>query len=251
MGLFQRPPMTQWDLRFRFLGFNVQVHPLFWLMALLFGFSLREPLLILLWVVVVFVSILIHELGHALMMRTFGQDAAIALYLGGGLAMPVGGKHYNRWDGRIPDWLQWVLVSLAGPFAGFFLAGLIVLLGKLLGGFVAIRWTLWIIPNPMVFMPYGDVVNSVIQMLLWVNIFWGFINLLPVFPLDGGQVARQLFVRFDPWKGPTNSLWLSVVTGASVAVMAAIFLRSMYMALLFGMLALQSYQALQGSGRYY
>ena len=29
--------------------------------------------------------------------------------------------------------------------------------------------------------------------LLFVNIFWGLVNLLPVFPLDGGQISRELF----------------------------------------------------------
>jgi len=123
MGFFQRPPMTQWDLRFRLLGFDVQVHPLFWLMALLFGISWQAPLLILLWVVVVFVSILLHELGHALALRAFGHDAAIALYLGGGLAMPTGGRHYNRWEGRIPEWLQRVNCCAGWGLLSGFLAG--------------------------------------------------------------------------------------------------------------------------------
>ena len=35
--------------------------------------------------------------------------------------------------------------------------------------------------------------NTAIWDMLWVNIYWGLVNLLPVYPLDGGQIARELF----------------------------------------------------------
>jgi hypothetical protein len=64
MLLFQVPPPTRYDLRFNLAGFPVRVHPLFWLIAVLLGYSSGDPLQILIWVVVVFVSILIHEMGQ-------------------------------------------------------------------------------------------------------------------------------------------------------------------------------------------
>ena len=85
-----------------------------------------------------------------------------------------------------------------------------------------------------------------VAVMLWVNIFWGLINLLPVFPLDGGQVARNILIQYDPWDGVRKSIWLSVITGGLVALVSLIALRSIYMALLFGLLAFQSYQSLQG-----
>ncbi len=87
--------------------------------------------------------------------------------------------------------------------------------------------------------------------LLWVNIFWGFVNLMPVYPLDGGNVARYILVQTDPLNGVNTSLWISVVTGGILAIVGLLFLRSTYMALLFGLLAFQSYQALQNGGRGY
>jgi stage IV sporulation protein FB len=81
--------------------------------------------------------------------------------------------------------------------------------------------------------------------LLWVNIFWGFINLLPVYPLDGGHIARNVLLQVDPADGVRKSMWVSVVTGALIALFAFFFLRSLYMAILFGFLAFQSYQSLQ------
>jgi membrane-associated protease RseP (regulator of RpoE activity) len=85
-------------------------------------------------------------------------------------------------------------------------------------------------------------------MLLWVNVFWGLINLIPVFPLDGGQVSRALFVEQDPWDGYRKSLWVSVIAGGVMAVVGLIFLGSIWLAFLFGILALQGYMEIQGRG---
>ena len=63
MMLFQPPQPTPYDLRFSVAGIPVTVHPLFWLIALLLG-STGDILLVPIWVGVIFVSILVHELGH-------------------------------------------------------------------------------------------------------------------------------------------------------------------------------------------
>jgi hypothetical protein len=52
----------------------------------------------------------------------------------------------------------------------------------------------------------------------------------------------------DPWDGPRKALWLSVIAGAAMAVCGYVFLGSIYLAFLFGILALQSYALLQGRG---
>jgi len=82
-------------------------------------------------------------------------------------------------------------------------------------------------------------------LLLSVNIFWGLVNLVPVYPLDGGNVARYALMQYDPYGGVRKSLWVSVISGVIVALIGLVFLRSIYMALLFGFLAYQSYQSLQ------
>jgi membrane-associated protease RseP (regulator of RpoE activity) len=84
-----------------------------------------------------------------------------------------------------------------------------------------------------------------ISMLLWVNVFWGLINLVPVYPLDGGSVTRNVLIQADPIDGVRKSLWISVIAGGLVALAGLIFLRSIFIALLFGLLAFQSFQALQ------
>ena len=64
-------------------------------------------------------------------------------------------------------------------------------------------------------------------------------------PLDGGNVARNVLLQVDPMDGVRKSLWVSVAAGALIALLAFFFLGSLYMAVLFGFLAFQSYQSLQ------
>ena len=247
MFLFQPPPPTRYDLNFSIAGIPVRVHPLFWLIAILFGFS-RDLLQLLCWVLVVFVSILIHELGHAFAMRYYGQSARIVLHYMGGLAIPDSVAWGSRWASVALGPNQQLIIALAGPVAGFLLAALVILIVSISGGSVGTSWLFGFIPLPLTaLIPFGGrIVSVLVTLLLWVNIFWGLINLLPVFPLDGGNVARNILIQYDPRDGVRKSLWLSVITGGLVAVVGLIFLNSVYMAILFGILAYQSYQYIQG-----
>jgi hypothetical protein len=66
---------------------------------------------------------------------------------------------------------------------------------------------------------------------------------MPVYPLDGGNVTRYALLKADPWNGVRKSLWISVVAGAIVAIFGLIT-GNIFIALLFGFLAFQSYQGL-------
>jgi stage IV sporulation protein FB len=231
--LLAEPPPTQADLHFRILGFPVRVHPFFWLMTLflaLGGNRRADPMLTLIWVAVVFLSVLIHELGHAIVQRYYGGHPHITLYSFGGLASCSDCDRSPR---------SQILISLAGPFAGFFLAGFVVTVLVALGRFrgfefdwIPVRWSL-----------FGSTADIVIFDLLFVNIIWGLMNLLPIFPLDGGQVARQLFTLINPRTGTIQSLQLSA--GAAVLVAAyALWKNEIYLCLMFGFLAYGSFQAI-------
>ena len=247
MLLFQVPPPTRYDLRFNLAGFPVRVHPLFWLIALLLGYSSGNFLQILIWVVVVFISILVHELGHALAFRRYGLSSQIILHFAGGLTVPESTLWGSRWANVALGPNQNIFISLAGPGAGFILAAVAIVGVMLAGGSVTTARLLGFIPVPaFASLPFGgNLLSLFVTALLWVNIFWGFINLLPVHPLDGGNVTRNVMVQVDPADGVRKSLWISVITGALIALAAFFFLRSLYMAVLFGFLAFQSYQSLQ------
>lgn len=247
MFLLQVPPPTRYDLRFSVAGIPVRVHPLFWLIALVFGSSSNNITGILTWILAMFIAILIHELGHAFAMRAYGQGSSIVLHFAGGLTVPES----IVWGGRYASIAltpnQQAFISFAGPLAGFFLAGTLTALAAALGATVVPNFILGIIPFPIILLPFGgDFLNSLFMDLMWISIFWGIINLVPVQPLDGGSIARQILVQADPYDGPRKALWLSVAAGAAMAVAGLVFLRSIYMAVLFGLLAFQSYQTLRG-----
>jgi stage IV sporulation protein FB len=248
MLLFQPPPPTRYDLNFTLAGFPVRVHPLFWLIALLLGSSSGDLLQILIWVLVVFVSILVHELGHALAFRRYGLSSQIVLHFAGGLTIPESTLWGSRWANVALEPNQQIFISVAGPGAGVLLAVLMMAGVVLSGGSIITTAFLGLIPLPaMALLPFGgSLLNMFVTALLWVNIFWGFINLMPVHPLDGGSVVRNILLQADPIDGVRKSLWVSVIAGALIALVALFFLSSVYMAVLFGFLAFQSYQSLQG-----
>jgi stage IV sporulation protein FB len=233
--LLGEPPATQADIHFRLFGFPVRVHPFFWLTTLLLwlGFNKRaDPLITLIWVVVVFISILIHELGHAIIQRYFGGHPWITLYGLGGLAS------CNDCDRRPRSQ---ILISLAGPVAGFFLAAFVVAILFALQRFVRFELD-WI---PVIWKPFHSPSQQwAVIFLLYVNIAWGLVNLLPIYPLDGGQISRQLFLLWNSRTGTMQSLQLSA--GAAVLVAAYALLRKdFYLAVMFGFLAYGNFQAMQ------
>ena len=238
--MFAEPERTPYDLSFRLLGSPVRVHPLFWLVAVLFGASWldRGVLFLVVWVAVMFASILVHEFGHALAFRWFGTGSHVVLYHFGGLAVP--------WSAVAGRWRR-VLVSLAGPFAGFLLCGAAYLSNYLQP---------WAATSPLTFALYFS--------LIGVNLYWGVMNLLPVFPLDGGQVSVEVCSSIWRRNGLRVALEISIAVGGLLALysLACVvearqrggwldelpgwFPRgSIWTAILFGMLAYQSYQLLQ------
>ncbi len=258
--LLAEPGHTPYDLHFSVLGFPVRVHPLFWLMGLFFGFNAEQPIMILIAIFVVFVSILIHELGHALMMRRFGRESHIVLYMMGGLAIEGSGSSFGGFRSRgSRTTYEQVLISAAGPGAGFVLAAIVVAVLYAMGGSIELYYLKGIFPIPHANLAHDPAeaqqnynLTRFLDLVLWFNIVWGAVNLLPVFPLDGGQIAQTLMVASDPWGGLTRSLWLSVIVGGITAVVGGLLFESIYMVLLFGSLAYSSYVALQqvsGSGR--
>ena len=116
-----------------------------------------------------------------------------------------------------------------------------------LGGFVA---SLLRLPSGAILQP--DPLLFFVLFFLYVSVYWAILNLLPIYPLDGGQIARQLLVVFGSREAVKHSLILSL--GAAVLVAIRGFtLGDTYLGILFGMLAYSSYTALQpliGSGGY-
>ncbi|MEK6249502.1 MAG: site-2 protease family protein [Planctomycetales bacterium] len=234
--LLGEPPQTSYDLRFQLMGIPVRIHPFFWLITLLLGIQLKDPMFVLIWVLCAFISILIHELGHALAALAHGWKPWITLYGLGGLASYQPTRHDAR---------SQIIISLAGPAAGFLFIAFVMAAVNASGHPVSfVRGEL--LPFWVTFEPFENMNMIVlIHSLLWINILWGLINLLPVYPLDGGQVAREICLSLNPRGGIVQSLWISIFTAGAVAVLSLVHFRDFFVAFMFGFLAYENYTTLQ------
>lgn len=245
--LFLEPQPTRFDLRFQLFDVPVRVDPWFWLISLFSSGANTPPLYVLLWVGLVFVSILVHEFGHVLAFRYYQIRSHVVLYGFGGLAIPT---YRGRLDPRAA-----MVVSFAGPLAGFIFAAVLVLGLRLSGfhtefdfGFPEIID--WAFVDPDTGMPtllLNDKLRFLFNQLLFVNIFWGLVNLLPIYPLDGGQIARSAFELSDTPDSLRKSLILSMVAAIAMAIYG-LRSSSMFYVFIFGYLAYQNYQELQSQG---
>lgn len=140
------------------------------------------------WIGVVTVSILVHELGHAGAMRLFNVRSHIVLHAMGGVT--VG-------EGVVATRPRRVFVSVAGSLTELLLLGLPAL-------WLATTWQ-----DP------GPTADRIVEALVWVNIAWALVNLLPVLPLDGGNIAKEVLDALTKGKGEVPARWMSIaVTGA-------------------------------------
>jgi len=178
-------------MSFRLFGHDVEITSSFWITTALMGYLGHGTnwRMVLLWVGVVLISILVHELGHAVAFRAYGVPSSIQLYHMGGMTMPEGAPKLTR--GRN------IVVSLAGPLAGIVL-GVVTLA---VGYFVPMR---------------SEFVANLVRMSVMVNIYWSFVNLLPVLPFDGGHVLESAL-------GPKRyryTLGISALVGTVIALLA-------------------------------
>jgi Zn-dependent protease len=193
----------------------------------------------------------VHELGHAFLQRHFGGHPWITLYSFGGLAS------CNDCDRRPRNQIA---ILLAGPLAGFLLAAVILVGLNLTGRQAGFTWAsepsdvvsnLQALPVPIVGKLYSyfeparsEPVTLIIYYALYVNILWGILNLLPIYPLDGGQISRELFSLQNPRAGTLQSLQLSAGTAVLVAAYALLNQR-FFTGIMFGLLAYENFQSIQ------
>ena len=255
--LLAEPPETDYDLRFNLLGFPIRVAVTFWIGAVVFGYGLCRlfaneqlglgPMLIA-WTACLLVSILIHELGHALAFRHYGIQSSIVLYHFGGLAIPTSAYMPGQSIGRMGEKEQ-LIVAAAGPGLQLFSALVVIVLVKLAGFEV---FAFHLMPAFLAEIPWvteGAIMDSrgllaLISFYLYPSVLWALLNLVPVWPLDGGRIARSLIVL----NGGTiaQSLWVSVICSGLLA-MWAFSSRNSIMGIFFLMFAFSSYQMLNTS----
>ncbi|MDP9240529.1 MAG: hypothetical protein M3O55_07805, partial [Actinomycetota bacterium] len=182
-------------LRFRLLGFPIGVDLSFLLVLAFLGFNTldRGVSYLLVWIAVAATSVLVHELGHAVTARAAGAHPRIELYGFGGATsfrLPPGGLSRLRSIG----------ISVAGPATGLALGALLIYLRRLTA----------VDPDSLA--------GYALYAGIFVTLVWGGLNLLPILPLDGGNVLVELM------PGPLERRrWLGAWVSIAVAVVAGVF----------------------------
>lgn len=171
---------------------------------------------------IVFASVLAHELGHAFAIRRLGYgDSRIVLGGLGGVC---------QWSGR-PTRGDRIRIALAGPAVSAALgaAGFALLSALRAGGIGA-----------------DTIFGYTIYVAAWLNIAWAIFNLLPVQPMDGGQATRAfLGTRMPHHRAVRLSLQLSLGVAVGLALLAVALTKSLFVPILLAWMAFQNWQELQ------
>jgi Zn-dependent protease len=173
----------------------------------------------LIWIPVVFVSVLVHELAHAAMIGLLGFGAS-QIVLGG-----MGGVTMNRRRAR--PW-QDLLISLAGPVSSFVM--------------MALALYAW---NHSAAVHRDAMLNALVPRMYGANLFWGMFNLIPLAPLDGGHASRDFFRMFlNERLSFVIATWFGLVVGVGVVVWGLVT-RDVFIALFVGWLVYASFERWQ------
>lgn len=161
----------------------------------------------------IIVSLLVHEFGHVFAFRWQAKSGSSVVLWGlGGLCVP---------EAPTGDPRRRIIISLMGPA-----------FEAVLG---AVAVAVWFFAPPM--NAYADLF---VWMLVWINVIWLVLNLVPVLPLDGGQALQAaLEIKLGRHKAEAAARKVSVACAVLLVVVALRF-ELWFLAVLGGLLALQN-----------
>ena len=208
-------------IQFSILGIPVRVEPWFWITMAFIGGGLHaanstDILLVLVFVFAGFLSIMIHELGHALTIRKYGLPAVITLRAFGGYASFPAGKLDRK---------QSFVVTAAGPVLQFVFGVLLIVLA------------------PSISIPEGSLFLPFLRDLIWVSIAWSILNCLPVYPMDGGHIMAAIL---GP-KKPHYVHLLSSLVAVTIGIAGYLYLGTILLPIFMALFAWQNWQSYQTS----
>jgi stage IV sporulation protein FB len=206
-------------VEFTLFKIPIRVEPVFWISLCLIGYlgnmnsDMASDVMImdiLLFVMAGFISILIHELGHALMVKKYKLPTEIVLSSFGGYATyPIG----------ILTRLQSFLVTLAGPLIQFVFG-------------IALFFLL-----PYLHLP-ESMIEQFFSYLIGVSLIWSVLNCVPVIPLDGGRMMEAIL---GPCRIKTT-LMISMLVAITICIIG--FTYGLHiMGIFMAMYAFQNFQA--------
>ena len=204
---------------FTIAGIPVYASPFYILLLLMFARG--DVISVVVWAVCITVSLLAHELGHALVARHLRHDPRILLHGFGGLTART----------RTGRDVEEAAIIAMGPAAG-------LALGLVVFGIWALSARLGV---------GGPIVSMFAMALVWTSVTWNLLNLMPLWPLDGGQLLRLGLLR---WVGARQAS--RITHGLSLALLSALgalalaFHQSAFTFVLLVLLALQNVRGLRG-----
>ncbi len=218
--------MLDWSIRlFRVFGIRLEMHISFLILPAYFGVAGMEKAGLkgvwwsLLFLVVIFACVVLHELGHSLTARRFGIKTSRILL------MPIGGLAQFESMPDTPG--KEALVTLAGPSVNF---ALFFALIPVTGPFSLER----LVDLPLT-------IPQLVYMTMAFNLIMGVFNLLPVFPMDGGRLMRAVLSFWLPALRATEiSSKFGVFAAACLAAFFLIGLNNLLLAALFLFIMLAS-----------
>ena len=249
--LLGEPQTSAYDWRFQVFGFPVRVSWLFWAVSAALGYGHAMSLqgayrgmqvnlgaILAIWVIVTFISILVHELGHGLAFRFFGIRCDIVLYHMGGLAIPGAGMIWGR-NGRRTQLSHrdQIIISGAGPAIQLLLGAFVGIVAILCGIYVPeFNWLADYLRLD-VGTPRNPFACAFVRFMVTSSIWWAMINLLPIYPLDGGHIAQHLIGIYRRTSGLMEAHAVSAAVGIVLAFwcfthgmeLNALFIASMVM----------------------
>ncbi len=218
-------------IRFTLFGVPVSIHPTLWLtLAFLgrafFATSMVEFMGSLLFIVAAFAVLLAHEMGHALVGRKLGggQPSVYLAWLGGDCTNET--ARLTR--------MQGVCMTAAGPIASLLVGVLaFIVLSVYVGSFsmgvaLAGEFALGYMPAE-IFSAFPPLAMLLFFYLIEVSCWWTILNMLPIFPLDGGQIMQGLMKSRRQMH--SISLAAAVVLALAFAVLG-LWLLSIFMVML-------------------
>ena len=188
--LLPEPRPTRWDLPWRMFGAEVRIRPIFWASCIVLGIIVyRDPDIggagmFWFWIVAVLVTLLAHGTAHILAARLFGTRVRVVL---GGLGGQIYGlEERKRW--------QRVVILLAGSLGNLLVLGI-----------------LWVTTAMPLRMEWRAFLAPYIWVLMWLNAFWSLLNVLPLWPLDGGRAAVEVGEALLSRRGQILALLASLI----------------------------------------
>jgi Zn-dependent protease len=197
----------------RLFGFDIEIQLTFLILAI-FVIDVLSGIGILLWMLAAFVSIVIHELGHAIAARGFGGHVErISIHAMGGV---------TYWRPTVAmGGIRRFLVAAAGSATGIVLGG---------GLFLAVRSGAFgdlaqrAITSPfrlnIALDRFGEPALFFLSAFIWVSFVWGLFNWLPIGGLDGSKMLRELLVKFLGPRGAYHAAVIGMIVAGAFALWA-------------------------------